>query len=211
MAWTTVFGPDPFTATQFTALPTYNAAYAQDVANGAWRISSNGTSAGCTVIATARCYLVSAPGNNQAAEYTVNGSTPDRTWGLVFRFTDGDSGNFWGGTGYVGFNDASQTRLRIERLDGGGSHTQLSTGAYTPTSGDTFRGELVGSSIALLINGAGKVSTTDATYTSGTVGLWGGDSIDDLTNVSVDNFTVYQESAAAGLTWGVAVSWGESR
>lgn len=201
MSWSTFFGPDGFTGTQYTSLPTYDSSYTQDVLNGTWRISTNGTSAGCTVISTARCALVSAPADDQAAEFTVNGSNLDLTWGIAFRFTDGDSGNFWGGTGYVAFNDQGNSRLRLERLDGGGSHTQLAvSSSYTPSSGDVFRFEIVGDQIDVLINGSGKISTTDSTYTSGTVALWAGTSLDDFVSMSVDDFTVY-EAAAGGKPW----------
>lgn len=195
MGWTTVFGPDGFNGTAFTALPTYNAAYAQDTANGTWRISSNGISAGCTVTSAARCYLVSAPAADQAVEYVIIGTLLKHEEGLTIRFTDGDSGNFWGGTGYVGYVEIDN-QFHFVRLDGGGSHTELGAYAYTPASGDTIRIEFVGIQWVLIAAGATLAISTDATYASGTVGLWSGTSIDDSVSMSVDAFTAQTFAAA---------------
>jgi hypothetical protein len=202
MSWSTFFGPDAFTGTQYTALPSYNAAYAQDTNNGTWRISTNGTSAGASVSATARCYLVSAPGLNQAAEFTMHaGSAPNlqKEQGIALRFTDGDSGSFWGGTGYVAFVEVGNLAY-VERLDGGGSHTNLDTFSYTPSDGDVFRFEAVGTRLEVFVNGGSIGFTTDSTYSTGTVSLWCGTSVDDSGFLSIDDFTVYEDTSS-GSPW----------
>lgn len=202
MPWSTVFGPDAFNGTAFTALPTYNSAYTQislGSGGGDWRISSNSIAAGCTVASTARCSLVSAPAADQSAEYTILGPSLAsllREEGLLLRFTDGDAGNFWGGTGYVAFIETDQS-LYIYRLDGGGSHTLLGSVAITPANLDVWRFEIIGSAWAVQQNGAVRFNATDATYATGTVGLWAGLSLDDSTNMSVDGFTVQTFAAAS--------------
>lgn len=196
MPWSTVFGPDGFNGTAFTALPTYNSAYAQDVANGTWRISSNGISAGCTVTASARCYLVSAPAADQSAEYTlITSGDLLKEEGLVVRFTDGDAGNFWGGTGYLTFIE-TDSKIYVYRLDGGGSHTLLTSVSVTPANLNVFRFEIVGSNWAVYLGGALQANGSDATYASGTVSLWSGASFDDSLSMSVDNFTAQTFTAS---------------
>lgn len=198
MAWSTIFGPDAYTATQYTALPTYNAAaYAQNTSDGTWRISTNGTSAGCTVSTSARCYYIGSVGDDQAGEYTVTGSSVDRNWGICLRFTDGDSGNFWGGTGYNLQNFTDGT-ARVFRLDGGGTHPQLASWSYTPSSGDVFRFEVIGTQLEGKVNGVSLGTVSDATFTSGTVSLWSGASLDDFSNMSIDAFTIEEQAAAGG-------------
>lgn len=197
MAWTTVFGPDPFTGTPFTALPTYDAAYTQDVTNGTWRISTNGTSAGSVAVSGPRVSLVSAPAADQAVEFTfqTSGSISALDAGLNFRFTDGDPGNYWGGTGYrVHYESAGV--FRLSRLDGGGSHTSLTTGSATPVNNDVLRAEIIGSSIEIFLAGISIITFTDATYATGTVGMFSGSSLNEAVNFSVDLFTAQEQAAA---------------
>lgn len=201
MAWVQV-AADGFTDTPggFAHLQTHNPIWTQDEANGIWRISSNGTSAGASVFATARCYLVSAPAADQAAEFTIRGTSLERETGLILRFTDGDSGNFWGGVGYVTYFEAGHI-LETHRLDGGGSHTQIASVSYTPVDGDQLRVEMIGTRLEVFINGVSQYAVTDATIASGTVSLWAGISIDDTTNTSIDDFAAYQQ-AVSTLTLG---------
>jgi hypothetical protein len=196
MAWSTVFGPDLFIGSAFTSLPTYNAAYTQNGSNGDWRIGSNGLSAGCAAFASARCTLATPPAADQSAEFTIVGSSLQKEEGLVIRFTDGDAGNFWGGTGYLVYVE-SDNLLHVVRLDGGGSHTQLTTFSYTPTTLDVLRFEIIGTTWEVFVNAVSKGNGIDANYASGTVGLWSGSSLDDTGGCSIDNFTVQTWSGSA--------------
>lgn len=192
MSWSPFHGPDPFTGTQYTPLTSYSAAYTQNTSNGTWRLSTNGTSAGCTVASgSARCSLVSAPPANMAAEFTMTGTSLQREQGIAVRFTDGDPGNFWGGTGIVVYVE-NDNKIYVQRLNGGGSHTLLDTVPYTPTSGDALRVETIADAITVRISLTSILTVHDSTYASGTVSLWSGLSLDDGSNMSIDNFTVYE-------------------
>lgn len=196
---TPFFGPDGYDGTAFTHLDAYNSAYVQDTANGHFRISTNGTSAGCVVITAPRCLLSTAPRPNHAAQFAIAGSDVTLAFGLALRFTDGDPGVFWGGTGYVLFYNGSN-QIQVDRVDGAGSHTNLALWSYTPASSDVFRGEIVGTTIEGFVNGVSKGTVTDGTYSTGKVGLWcGGTSFDDGTNMSIDQFTVYVELTSQKL------------
>jgi hypothetical protein len=185
-----------FAGTQYTALPDYDAAFAQDTTPGTWRLSTNGTSAGCTVAGSARCWITgaAAPGPDQAIRYTINGSSLQLQEGCAVRFTNGDLNDFWGGTGYVSFFSTTAT-IDSYRLDGGGSHTLLAQTAFTPTTGDRLSGEAVGSDITVLVNGSQIHLFTDATYSDGDVALWSGSSLDDSTNLSIDDLVIEEWSS----------------
>jgi hypothetical protein len=198
VSWTQKFS-DAFTDTAFTALPTHNAAWAQDTGNGTWRISSNGTSAGTTTSGGARCYITgaSAPAADQACQFKIMGSLRFREEGLLTRFTDGSPGNFWGGTGYLVYVETPD-QLLMHRLDGGGSHTQIASSTRAIQDNDVLRSEAVGSGLTVIRNGTDTaISVTDATFTSGAVGVWCGTSIDDTTSMSVDDFVAEEWSGAA--------------
>jgi hypothetical protein len=199
VAWTLKYS-DTFTDTQYTALPTHNAAWAQDTANGTWRISTNGTSAGTSVSTTARAYLTGAsvPSANQAAQFSMAGTSLQREQGLVLRFTEDATLSFWGGIGYVAYVELGDV-LYVHRLDGGGSHTQIASAAYLPITGDVLRFEIIGTGLEVFINGVSLLTVTDATHASGTVGMWCGSSIDDSGNMSVDNFAAYEDAGGGSF------------
>jgi len=192
MSFATFFS-DACTDTAFTALPTHNAAWAQDPGQGTWRISSNGTSAGCTVTSSARCYLAVAPGPLQAMQFAILGSSLAHEEGILSRFTEDNFNGFWGGIGYVSFLEAGD-QLLTHRLDGGGSHTQIASGTYAPVSGDIFRNEWPTlTSLRVMVDGVENYNVTDATYATGSVGLFGGVSIDDSALMSIDDILVEQD------------------
>lgn len=194
MSWAQVF-QDTFAGTAFQALSSHDPAWAT-AASGETelRISSNGTSAGAGA-SPSRSYLASGPANDQAAEITIRGSSLIKEEGILIRYTSNDPSNFWGGFGYVAFYEtAVGTRLQLWRLDAG-SHTQLANIAVTPADGDALRVEAVGTTISLYVNGIGLADIPDATYGSGTVGIFAGSSFDDTTSMSIDTFTAYEFQA----------------
>ena len=201
MAWQQTFA-DFMTGTPFASLPSREAAWEQNTTFGTWRISTGGFTAGCTVSATARCYLISSqPGPDQSCRFTlVAGLSPNLQVeeGLLVRFLEDDTNDFWGGIGYVTYVE-SGNQLIIQRLDGGGSHTPIAVETYTPANGDVLRVEVVGSTIKALVNGLEIIEVNDATHTTGTVGVWSGTSLDDQNAMSVDNF-VAEEWVVAAVT-----------
>lgn len=199
MAWTQFF-QDIFIDTAFVSLSTHNSTWAS-AASGETelRISSNGTSAGASS-SPSRSYLASAPANDQAAEITIRGSSFLKEEGLLLRYTPNpsDALNFWAGFGYLLFYETSLgDRLQLWRLDLG-THTQLANiGIVAPADGDVLRGECVGTTIRVMVNGNALAEIDDATYASGTVGIFAGLSFDDTTSMSIDDFTVYQDVGVA--------------
>ncbi len=200
MSWSDVFVPT-MTGTQYTAIPSIDAGWSQNTSNGTWRESTNGVSYG--VVASpgaARAYFNGAIGNDQAAECQIVGTSLEQEEGLLIRFTDGDPATFWGGTGYLMYVEAG-SQLIVVRLDGGGSHTTLDSTSYSPSTGDVLRLEMVGTSWKAKVNAASFLIGTDATYGSGTVGLWAGITLDDTINLSIYAFKG-QEQAATPAGWG---------
>lgn len=195
MSWS-LFATDPFTGTPFDPLSASLWTYAVT----GFRISANGTSAGNAAVGS-RVFLASAPANDQAVELVLRGSssaTLEKEEGILLRFTDDGDDTFWGGIGYLAYVE-SGNQLIVVRLDGGGSHTTIGSGAYVPFDGDVLRAEIIGDQLSFYANlGALLLGPiTDATYASGSVGMFAGTSFDDASNMSIDSFTAY-ESAAAG-------------
>lgn len=62
---------------------------------------------------------------------------------------------------------------RMDNASGFSGETDLITGELVANDGDTLRCEISGTTITRKVNGAEEGTTTDATYASGSAGVWG--------------------------------------
>jgi hypothetical protein len=115
-------------------------------------------------------------GNDQWAEVDVTLGTDDS--GVILRRVD--SNNF-----YFGFwTTASSGSYQIWKFVGG-SPSQIASAAAGATSGTKrLRMEVVGSTLTLYADGVEVVTTTDTAHSSGSTGIWAGD-----TTAIFDNFS----------------------
>jgi hypothetical protein len=124
--------------------------------------------------------------NNQYSEFTVTAIGSGHL-GAFVRGASGADGYACRADGY------------ITRYDDAGSlsgETILASGLTTATTGDVVRGEAEGTTLRTLIDGVSAGSITDATYASGSAGLWGYNGGDNY----IDNWEG-GNLAAAGNPW----------
>jgi hypothetical protein len=145
------------------------------VGSDAWAEETSGSfaiSLAATTLVTTNqqdkyAYVPTTIANKQAAE-TINGTTQAGNWhasACTRMSTDGD--------GYLGLGQraALDNSWYIQRGDNG-TRTNLTNGTGGIAAGDTVRLESDGTTHTFTINGAGGGNTTDATYSSGFVGIW---------------------------------------
>lgn len=169
IAWISRFS-EPFTGTQYTALPSVNAAWVND--HGTNRIGTGGTTLGSA--GESRSHLTTELSNTQAAQLTILNSNAS-TQGIIVRATAG-SAAYWGFTGYaiVITNNASVDIYRANS----GTGTLLASKARTIASGDVLRVEAIDGEITAFINGTAVISAIDYTYRGGFVGVFSGGTLD---------------------------------
>src|SRR3990167_706179 len=166
MAWTQQFA-DTFTNTQFTSLPTHNAAWTNDY--NTKRISTAGTR--MQPVGAARSSISTTLADKQYAQLKIYPSEGALTDGPLIRYT-ALAATYWGFTGYYARYEEADTRINVHRVDNG-SATSLGTRTVTLSDGDTLRIEADGSSITVWVNGVQQgAAFTDATYSSGQAGFY---------------------------------------
>lgn len=124
--------------------------------------------------------------NDQSSQITLTSVGAGTFGGPVVRHqTNGTS------SGYFGFVNAGTSQAFIYRSDSG-TFTQLNlVPSVTVNIGDTIALNATGSTLTLSVNGVTKVTTTDATYTSGQPGI-------AVNNTSVDNFLAGPIASSGG-------------
>ena len=120
--------------------------------------------------------------NDQSASITLPASWAEA--GPIVRFTGADSG-------YTAMAHASNLR-RIYRVDSG-SYNLLANYDGTLASSDTIKLDVSGTTLDYRRNGSSLGTTTDATYSSGSAGLY---VFGDTTVIGCDNWTGTGEVAA---------------
>jgi len=105
--------------------------------------------------------------------------------------------------GYYGGLFGSDAYYIIELANAGGTENILASGGSPGTTEHEIRFNLDGSTLEIFVDGSGsaELSTTDATYAAGGVGLWWGSFGNDATGVSanLDNWSAADLVSPAGL------------
>jgi fibronectin type III domain protein len=97
-----------------------------------------------------------------------------------------------GSVGYVLWRN-STTGYTLSKRTGAAAYTQLgATSGITPAIGDVLTLVVNGSTISARINGVTRITATDSTYATGSVGMW----TQSTTTANLDNF-IHTSSTAA--------------
>lgn len=190
MAWTLQFGPDPFNGSANQQLPSYDALYV-DLENG-WNIDASST------YATARTNAVINLTHNtttlaadQAIEATVVQGSAGIP-GLFGRLT-------WASAGVMDAYAAfayPDGKAELYSVVAGSFSLIGSAVAGTVANGDTFRLEMVGTGIVVLVNAVSKISVTDSAVTAtgtGALRMFSQDATAGWTN-----FALYDDAGGGG-------------
>lgn len=160
----------------------------------AMRIATNAARPIGTGLHSAEYWNGGTPGNNQYAQgvlanalETQAGDDPDFGMGPAIRMTTGDTRKY----GAIGSGDAAR-EVELVEWDNAGGMTILGTyTGGTPALGDVLRLEGNGTTIRVLVDGVERISVTDATLSSGEVGICGRLSIDQPALDDWDGGTLY--------------------
>lgn len=159
---------DAFTGSDGTALATHNAGWTASV--GAWVLSSNqarGNSGGTDHYAT---WTGDAFGDAQYSKCAISGMANGSQYRGVFARGAGSGGTF---RCYLIFSDgvtgADHTEIGIVTA---GSYTRLKAVATTTVDGDVLEIRCNGTTIQFYKNSVLIDSHTDATYSSGSAGIY---------------------------------------
>ena len=153
---------DAFTAANGTALTTHNANWT--LANsGVFQIEGNEVVANQTSAAGVAFWNADTFANEQYSEGITGVMGSGFEIGLCVRIS--------GTNGYFAIWDSANVNLR--KLTSGTGSDLISTLALSLSTGDVMLLEAVGTTISLKRNGSVIMTTTDATYASGSAGIMG--------------------------------------
>lgn len=156
---------DAFTNTNGTALSTHNASWT--VRNGAIAINTNAIYPASATVQNLAHYAGTFPANHYAqVVYAVDG-TNGNSGGPAVRVTTADAVG-----GYAGWicNYGGNKRRVMEVIASGA--TALEQDGTVPTIGHTYRLTASSTTLTLADDGATIITTSDATYTAGSPGVY---------------------------------------
>jgi hypothetical protein len=132
------------------------------VTNGSWLIVSNTAQANTPTTYNLAYWATNTVSNDQSAMVTLTALVAGTYIGPAVRLQSGS------GSGYVCISDLSGNTF-IQKIVSGAA-TTLSTGA-TSAVGHTLELRIIGTTLSCYDNGSLVLSTTDPTYSSGSIGI----------------------------------------